>query len=499
MAQKRLASTLLTAGATTAVYTVPAGKSATVSVFARNVGSDSSVVSLAHSQLSNSPADNTSALKVNGVEYTASKQAPLGILNIGTPTISLAVGPQVSSGSDPSPSTSYPPFGIWNESTNSLGYPYNSGWGTGQWSMGGPGYWIGRGYQISGFYSENDYIVMNSSRYPRRVKGYPWDTLDKSYEGYPAASVFGGYDNTPSYYDYGTAGFRQQCFHVNSTGYLTRQYSLGSSTSSNGSQSDYTSSSNSPYWLNTNYGQHSPYALSILPTARLSTANLRLVTGCSWTSGSNAIWGATITDASSNQSYNISVNLTRTNWGGSYDQTSLNWLWFRPVGDYVYGGTANKVFRAPVTSWFSSLNNWTDVTSSFPSNLHFYFPFIEDRNGYGYTITTNGDVLFSKDGATWVKGDTSIITSGIGSLTSAYTGPKTDTFAQFAVYTSTGKYTTLSSLGSPTIKPDAFELDLTVPAKNHLEHRGIILNAGDKVYARATNSDTKIDVYGFEE
>jgi hypothetical protein len=67
------------------------------------------------------------------------------------------------------------------------------------------------------------------------------------------------------------------------------------------------------------------------------------------------------------------------------------------------------------------------------------------------------------------------------------------------VYTSTGKYTTLSSLGSPTIKPDAFELDLTVPAKNHLEHRGIILNAGDKVYARATNSDTKIDVYGFEE
>jgi hypothetical protein len=169
------------------------------------------------------------------------------------------------------------------------------------------------------------------------------------------------------------------------------------------------------------------------------------------------------------------------------------------VGDYVYAAGSNKVFRAPITSWWTSLNNWTDVTSSFPSNLNFYFPFIEDRNGYGYTITTNGDVLLSKDGATWVKGDTSLITSGIGSLTNSYTGPKTDTFAQFAVYTSTGKYTTLSSLASPTIKSDAFELDLTVPSKNHLEHRGIILNAGDKVYARSTNSDTKIDVYGFEE
>lgn len=495
MAQKRLASTLLTSGATSAVYTVPAGKSATVSVFARNVGSDSSTVSLSHSQLATAPVDNSAAKQLNTVNYTTTKNAPLGILNIGTPTVTLCVPSQVVTGGDP---ISYGPIAIYDESANTATIPYNTGWGPGQYTMSSSNYWYSR-YQISGFYGENDYHTKNSNSYPRRIKGYPWDSLiDKSYQsnsyGGAGQATYGGYDGGPSYDGHGSAGFRTQQFHINSTGYLSRYYTMAASTGSNANNGNYTSTGNSPYWLGANVTTPEYYALSILPTSKLSSANLRLVVG-TVTGNTHYIWSIRITDAASADTY-TDQQVINKDYGSGY---SSSWLWYRPVGDYVYAASTTKVFRAPITTWWTDHNAWTDVTSSFPSNLNFYMPFIEDKNGVGYTCTTNGDVLTCKDGVTWTKADSSTVTSGIGSLTNSFVGPKLNSYDQFAVYTSTGKYQTLSSLNAPTIKPDAFELDLALPSKSHLEHKGIILNAGDKVYARATNSDTIIDIYGFEE
>lgn len=500
MTQKRLASTLLTQGSTVAAYTVPAGKSAVVSIFARNIGDDSAVVDLSHSQ-NTPPADNTAAEQVNTTVYTNNKQAPLGILNLGTTTVKFAVPASPSAGGDVSPSTSQGPIAIWDEASNVAVQPYSTNWGSAQWAMGNAGYWTGRGYQISAFYGENDYFVFNSNRYPRRVKGYPFDSESKNYEGY-GTGVFGGYDTAPNYYDYGSAGFRTQMFSVNSSNYLTRRYTIIAGTSSSGSTTDYTSVANSPYGLQQNgYPAMNPYSLSILPTAKGSTANLRLVTGsaATGTTGTTYIWQVRITNESSAEVYDQQSILIKNDWGTTYSQVQRTMLWYRPVGDYVYSASTTKVFRAPITTWYTTPTSWVDVTSSFPTNLNFYFPFIEDKNFYGYTVTTNGDIVSTKDGVTWTKADATLITTGIGSLGGAYTGVKVNSYDQFPVYTSTGKYSSLVGLEAPSMKPDLFEANLTVPSKSHLEHRGIILNAGDKVYARSTNTNTIIDVYGFEE
>ena len=500
MTQKRLASTLLTQGSTVAAYTVPAGKSAIVSVFARNIGDDAAIVDLSHSQ-NTPPADNTAAEQVNATVYTNSKQAPLGILNLGTTTVKFAVPNSISTGGDPSPTTAVGPIAIWDENSNVAVQPYSTGWGSAQWAMGNAGYWTSRGYQISAFYGENDYYVNNSNRYPRRVKGYPFDSLDKNYEGY-GTGVFGGYDTAPNYYDQGMAGFRTQFFSTNSSNYLTRRYTIIASTSSSASTTDYTSNANAPYGLQQNgYPAMVPYSLSILPSAKGSAANLRLVTGsaATGTTGSTYIWQVRITNDGGTEVYDQQSVLVKNDWGTTYSQAQRQMLWYRPVGDYVYSASSSKVFRAPITTWYSNPASWVDVTSSFPANLNFNFPFIEDKNFYGYTVTTNGDIVTTKDGATWTKADATLITTGIGSLSGAYTGVKVNSYDQFPVYTSTGKYNSLVGLEAPTMKPDVFEANLTVPSKSHLEHRGIILNAGDKIYARSTNANTIIDIYGFEE
>lgn len=500
MTQKRLASTLLTQGSTAATYTVPAGKSAVVSIFARNIGDDSAVVDLSHSQ-NTPPADNTVAEQVNTAVYTDNKQAPLGILNLGTTTVKLAVPTNISAGGDPSPNTAWGPVAIWDEFNNVAVQPYNSGVNTSTWTMSSSSLWQSRGYQISAFYEENDYYVFNNNRYPRRVKGYPWDAIDKNYQAYDTNAVFGGHETAPTYFDYGSAGFRTQIFTVNSQGYVTRTHSINAGTATTGTIAQFTSVINSTYGLQQNgYPTNVPYSLSILPTAKGSSKNLRLVSGSSSGSGSFAIWSTKITDGTSTQTYSIDAQVqTRTNWTTAYTAAMLTLLWYRPVGEYVYAASSTKVFRAPIGKWHTDIQSWVDVTSSFPTNLNFNFAFIEDKNFYGYTVTTNGDVVSTKDGVTWIKGDASVITSGIGSVSNAYTGVKLSSYDQFPVYTSTGRYNTLIGLDTPTMKPDLFEASLTVPSKSHLEHRGIILNAGDKVYARSTNTNTIIDVYGFEE
>jgi len=60
-----------------------------------------------------------------------------------------------------------------------------------------------------------------------------------------------------------------------------------------------------------------------------------------------------------------------------------------------------------------------------------------------------------------------------------------------------GKYSLNKAIRE--ITEDAIEIDLSLSSKGHLEHRGLILNAGDRIYVQASEDDVVAQLYGYEE
>ena len=65
------------------------------------------------------------------------------------------------------------------------------------------------------------------------------------------------------------------------------------------------------------------------------------------------------------------------------------------------------------------------------------------------------------------------------------------------IYTADGKYT-LNKAVRDNLE-DAVEVDMSLSAQGHLEHRGLILNAGDKVYVQSSEDGVVAQLYGYEE
>jgi hypothetical protein len=245
--------------------------------------------------------------------------------------------------------------------------------------------------------------------------------------------------------------------------------------------------------------------MSLLPESRLDKDNLYLFQGGTVYSSTYLVWfSGKVWDSGSWTWSNDSGSVVDKS-GDGVSGNDCTIMWFRPVGDYAYLCTlGNKVWRCPLGSGMKNGSNWSRVdndTTVFPSyimnqGVSYTNTIIEDENGVGYWITNDDNIITSRDyGLTWEMGDFSSVT-GITTTTDASSGPK-DSSGAYKIYTADGAYDVLKAQRANM--DDAFELDLTLGANSHLEHRGLILNAGDKIYARSTNSETVIDVYGFEE
>jgi hypothetical protein len=205
---------------------------------------------------------------------------------------------------------------------------------------------------------------------------------------------------------------------------------------------------------------------------------------------------------------NIRTNSSsRAGWYGQVNALATTdneseWYWIRPVGDYVYCASASQdVFRAPLSSGLEWQNqsNWSKVTSSVvPSGktINEHFPFIETPEGIGYGACTDGSIITSlDDGATWSQVDVATMT-GITTTAGAQAAGK-DSKGASAIYSADGKYETSKAIRGKL--EDAVEVDMNLAASGHLEHRGLILNAGDKVYVQSSEDGVVAQLYGYEE
>lgn len=501
MAQSRLASSNIAANTNEVVYTVPAGKSAVVSVFARNFGSSSAIVDLSHTQATLNADFSEAVLSIDTANYTTGSGSNAGFIENFNGT-SLAYN---NNGGDHYGSSNGSPFYKWQPRSTEYNQPYNSGWSTSQYLMNMSN---GRNrFQISGFYSKGTYAVSNSNHWKRFLNDYPWtyDFVDTEQNGNNNADLNDNiwWNNNGSYNDSGFIGYKDFVAQSNSNGYITFHRDI---TQNSGNESNYTSTSNSGYWMQGNgYSSFSQGSNSLLPLSRLDSDNLYLFQG-------GTVYSSTYTTMFSGQCYtngswtwnNHNGNATNRSSDG-LSGSDCNIMWFRPVGDYGYFCTqSNKVYRCLLGTGMQQGSNWVRVdndTNVFPDpimtqGVSYTNTIIEDEQGVGYWVTNDDNIITSRDfGETWEIGDFSSVT-GITTTTDASSGPK-EAGGAYKIYTADGAYDVLKAQRANI--QDAFELDLSLGAKSHLEHRGLILNAGDKIYARSTNSDTVIDVYGFEE
>jgi len=295
---------------------------------------------------------------------------------------------------------------------------------------------------------------------------------------------------------------------MNDNGYITYLYNIDRTLSmSNGAKVNETNTSQSFYWQESQLGgKVTKGSLSIIPTKKLThTSGLWFVVHGNYSSnGSMCLQWIPFYDSSGTI---LTSSNNRQGWYGQDNNLATTtdeseWYWLRPVGDYVYAASESEdVFRAPLSTGleWQTQSNWEKVTSSVvPSGktINKHFPFIETSEGIGYGACTDGSIISSIDqGATWTQPDLSSIT-GITTTANAQIGGKASSGA-FVVYTADGKYSLNKAIRE--ITEDAIEIDLSLGAKGHLEHRGLILSAGDKIYVQASEDDVVAQLYGYEE
>jgi hypothetical protein len=500
MPQSRLASVKLTPSTNQTVYTVPAGKTLVGSVFVRNFNETSStVIDMSHTQ-DTLAADYTEAqLSSNTTNFTTNPSVPFGAVD----GVSMAQGGRLTG--DYSANQSFGnQYSFWDQSTDTT-YEgvYNTQFGSSEYILNNS-YMRGR-YQISGFYTKpSDYYTVQQNRYPRRFKNYPWSYTTSGNFSDVNDNIAGGVNSDLDYYNWSNQGWNQYHMSMNDNGYVTYHYGVGE-TSFTGNKVNETNSSQSFYWQQEQLGgQVTRGSLSILPSGnRDSSKGMWYVTSGTWTTGQVCFQWMPVQNDDGSTRGSLSNN---GRWYGPLTgmttSADATWLWHRPVGDYVYAGAqSGKIYRSAFGTnstqpdWMTQ-SNWSDVTSSFPANMNTELPFIETVDGFGYGATTSGQMVSSLDqGETWSMASTASIT-GITTTAGAQVGPKAAN-GSFSVYTADGLYTLAKAQRSNM--EDAIELDLTLGKNGHLEHRGLILNAGDKIVVQSSQPDCVVDVYGYEE
>ena len=508
MTQSRLASAKITKNTNQLVYTVPAGKSLVGSLFIRNFNKDGNAanIDIATTQTTMGNDYTEASLTSNTTNFTSNNTVPIGQPIDGQ---HLAQGGRLTG--DFRANYSYGnQYAHYDESTDTCTFNvYNNQHGTGQYIMNNQ--YMEGNYQISGFYTEKtDYLFIQQNRYPRIFNNYPWTyTTSGNYSDNSGGYISGGHNNDLDYYSYGGQGFRNIYLSMDDNGYTTYMSDISKDpTSFSGNKYNETNTSQSFHWQQSQVGgKVTKGSLSFVPTKKL-TSGSGLWAVCHGNYGSNngnmCMQWIPVYDSSGNH-----INGTNNNgrWYGQVNALATNdneseWYWIRPVGDYVYCASESQdVFRAPLSSnleW-QNQSNWSKVTSDVVptgKQINQHFPFIETTEGIGYGACTDGSIITSLDqGATWTQGDLSTIT-GISNTTGAQVAGKNSTGA-FVVYTADGKYEMTKAIRQ--ITEDAIEIDLSLSAKGHLEHRGLILNAGDKVYVQASQDDVVAQLYGYEE
>ena len=508
MTQSRLASAKITKNTNQLVYTVPAGKSLVGSLFIRNFNEEgnSAKIDIATTQATLGNDYQVAQLSSNTTNFTSNTTVPIGQPIDGQ---HLAQGGRLTG--DFRANYSYGnQYGHYDESSDTATYNvYNNQHGGGQYIMNNQ--YMEGNYQISGFYTKkDDYLFIDQSRRPRIFNNYPWTyTVSGNFSDNSGGNIAGGYNNDLDYYQYGGQGFRNIYLSMDDNGYTTYMSNISKDPASfSGNKYNESNTSQSFYWQQANLGgKVTKGSLSFIPTQKLTSDSglWAVVHGNGFGSaGSMCMQWMPVYDSSGTH---INGTNNRAHWSGQVNAlaTTTNeseWYWIRPVGDYVYCASASQdVFRAPLSSnleW-QTQSNWEKVTSSVvPSGktINEHFPFIETTTGIGYGACTDGSIITSIDqGATWSQGDLATIT-GITTTAGAQVGGK-DTSGAFVVYTADGRYDMTKAIRDNL--QDAIEVDLSLGANGHLEHRGLILNAGDKVYVQASQDDVVAQLYGYEE
>ena len=507
MTQSRLASAKITKNTNQLVYTVPAGKSLVGSLFIRNFNADgnSANIDIATTQGTLGADYQVAALSSNTTNFTSNTTVPIGQPIDGQ---HLAQGGRLTG--DFRGNYSYGnQYGHYDETSDTATYNvYNNQHGSGQYIMNNQ--FMTGNYQISGFYTkQDDYLFIQQNRQPRIFNNYPWTyTTSNNFSDNSGGNIAGGYSNDLDYYNWGGQGFRNIYISMNDDGYTTYMSNISKDpTSFSGNKYNESNTSQSFYWQQSQIGgKITQGSMSLIPTApRTSGSGLWAVVHGNYSSnGSMCMQWMPVYDSSGSH---INGTNNRAGWYGQVNALATTdneseWYWIRPVGNYVYCASASQdVFRAPLSTnleW-QTQSNWSKVTSSVvPSGktINEHFPFIETTEGIGYGACTDGSIITSLDqGATWTQGDLTSIT-GVSTTAGAQVGGKNAAGA-FVIYSADGRYDMSKAIRSNL--EDAVEVDLSLSAKGHLEHRGIILNAGDKVYVQSSQDDVVAQLYGYEE
>lgn len=509
MASGRLASAKLTANTPSLLYTVPTNNVSSVNVVARNFGTGTSNVTLLHTANASAPT----VTSVDSTTFTKSKtNVPYKTFPENTGTYQQGLPPTYYVGTVPYSNSTKPLIFLNNASFGHATYgPWaflNLDTGASELTTnyinakGGNTYNTTNG-QIAPFFQNNDYWSVDGNGYPFRLKGKLTDKTawTNTYNGTDSYGYTGS-QNT-SYYDYGFAGFRRMAVSAGSNGYIHVFYNCGEGSS--GTVSNYTSNAQSFYNVAAAYATFNQYSLSVVP---YTDSNGNIVSYHFVASGYNGSecrigWKDYSDDGST-----VTANMTYITLSGVFTGNATI-AWFRKIGSYVYAMTTNnECVRAPANSW-KVAGNWTNITASLPAGTSYLIPWIDDGYGNALAFTTAGVQRSNANGTTWSDIVTTttpsyITSSGITMPSDAFyyaqkndgVGKSYHVFAQNDLY----EFTTVSVNSIGTVGgEDIFEKNLPLDPAAVVEHKGLVLNAGDKVYAVATNSDTVVQVYGFEE
>lgn len=505
MASGRLASVAVTANTPTLVYTVPANNVASVNVVARNFGSTSSTVTLAHTANASAPtATSTKKVRVvkDGVPFRGFPEGTgnsfpttewCGVLPYANPTLGLV--------RDGSGITSYGHFAL-HDLTTGVRSRYSNITSTSS-------YWYGV-YQIAPFFQNNDYWVLSQdgNNYVRRIKGKITDKTSWTVNSASDSDVFAYQNGTPSYgmaANNGAAGFRRMFVSLaQSSGNTTVVYNVD--VGSTGSAVNYTSETGSFYnSIGSAYGTCSSRSLSVVPLKDASgnILSYHFVASGYITSETRIAWKEYKDDGSS---YNVNPTYISIANSQLFPSTSSNAIaWFRCIGSWVYAMTiAGQAIKAPADGWQNPAN-WTNITANLPAGTDYNFAWMDDGYGNALVYTTAG-MQKTSNGVTF----TDFVSTTVPSELTGISGmPASDVYqvfkkdgsasSEYYVLTSNTLHESYTERDVGVISAgDVFEKNLPLDANAVVEHKGLVLNSGDKVYA-ITSQPTVVQVYGFEE
>ena len=514
MPSGKLGTALLNAGINTRVYTVPANRTASTNITIRNQTNNTALVSLVATDVPLPTTEYSAEISVLGVGdwFNNTFQAGnygYGIFGgnslntnlyraVGTDNIPVWVSP-----TDLSSTTSFSYTNTVTGDSNSQTPLLVAGQGNGMNSR----------YQISGFYNDDDYWFAGTSQRLATPNAHPlskpvWTTSDM--QGSTTASR--------SYTNRGGIGFRQVFLSVDNQGYVTKTIGRTNFTT----EEITTSSSNSFYFLHAgNYGwSNSNQNLSVLPTTRLGQGtNNQFHFVYSANSGSTIgigthLYSRVVQSGSWGSNHGGSSIIWQTNWNSSAGGA----LWFRPVGNFVYGMSSNsRVYRRPIDGWFNNTTNWDDVTSQFgASTMSLSWPIVEDRNGIGYWFDTSGNLWHTNfAGDTWsIANQTnraflaSFITTGLPTVGANFRYAPVGNFitvplrswmvmeSGVAGYSRNFSFMDQSLQSAPG---DLLESFVAMQPGAVLSNTGIILAQNSSIIAHSNTAGIRVQVFGYEE